>query len=59
MYRNDKVDIEIYSITGKKLKSITNYNLDKNISLLFLQKGVYLIKILNNRTSETIKIIRK
>ncbi|MCL7765366.1 T9SS type A sorting domain-containing protein [Polaribacter sp. Z014] len=57
--KNDKVDIEIYSITGKKLKSITNYNLDKNISLQFLQKGVYLIKILNDRTSETLKIIRK
>ncbi|RYH73052.1 T9SS type A sorting domain-containing protein [Flavobacteriaceae bacterium 144Ye] len=57
----DKVDIEIYSIEGKKIKTITDYNFNyiQNISLSNLTKGVYLVKILDNSTSESLKIIKK
>ncbi|QNK77968.1 T9SS type A sorting domain-containing protein [Winogradskyella sp. PAMC22761] len=60
-FNNEKVNIEIYSVDGKKLKYFTNYNLDdnQNIPLSYLVKGVYILKISNNRTSEILKIIKK
>ncbi|MGJ8746083.1 T9SS type A sorting domain-containing protein [Polaribacter sp.] len=60
-FSSEKIDIEIYSIDGKKLKSISNLNLDYNldIPLFFLTKGVYILRIWNGKTKETLKIIKK
>ncbi len=58
---NEKVDIEIYSVDGKRIKTITDHNFsyNQNIPLAYLTKGVYIIRISNNKTSENLKIVKK
>lgn len=57
---NQKADIGIYSMDSKKIKSINNYVFDanQNIHLGHIAKGVYLLKISNQFTTEIIKIIK-
>ena len=49
-------NIEIYNISGQKLKTIKN----KNFDISDLAKGVYYIKIISDeKNSETFKVIKE
>ncbi|TDP61103.1 T9SS type A sorting domain-containing protein [Flavobacterium dankookense] len=54
---NDEIQsLEIYEITGKKLKTEqTNF---KNIDILYLRPGIYIVKIKSNDMTKTIKLLK-
>ncbi|MCK7590744.1 T9SS type A sorting domain-containing protein [Subsaxibacter sp. CAU 1640] len=52
------VNIEICSAEGKKVKTITNYNLQNELDLSSFKNGIYFLKIYNQSGIQVIKIIK-
>jgi len=52
-------EIEIYDMLGKKVYSTVLYNNNKEINVSHLNSGVYMIKIIENNSSATRKLIVK
>ena len=51
--------IEIYSVTGQLVKSFINKFSDESLSISDLQKGVYLVKIIDNNDNQATKKLIK
>lgn len=52
-------EVEIYDMLGKKVYEITLYGNNKEINISNLNPGIYLIKVKENNTSATRKLVIK
>lgn len=52
-------EIEIYDMLGKKVYEITLYGNNKEVNISNLNSGIYLIKVKENNTSATRKLVIK
>lgn len=55
---NDKYQIEIFDIHGKKIYSASLYN-DKSINLSHFQSGLYLVEIRSKTKTKQLKLIKR
>ena len=44
--------IEIYNVTGQLVKTFTNKFSDEALSVSELQKGIYLVKVIDNNNNQ-------
>jgi 1,4-alpha-glucan branching enzyme len=51
----DTKRIEIYSVTGQLVKTFTNKFSDESVSVSDLQKGIYLVKVIDNNNNQATK----
>jgi len=47
--------VEIYNVTGQLVKTFTNKFSDESLSVSDLQKGVYLVKVIDNNNNQATK----
>ena len=52
-------EVEIYDMLGKKVYEVTLYGNNKEINISNLNPGIYLIKVKENNTSATRKLVIK
>jgi hypothetical protein len=54
-----KAMLSIYDMAGKKILEVNEYSSGENIQLHHLAKGLYLVKVDSDETSETLKFVVK
>lgn len=54
-----KAMLSIYDMAGKKILEVNKYSSGENIQLQHLAKGLYLVKVDSDETSETLKFLVK
>ena len=52
-----QVSINIFDVSGKMIYSLENYNSGEVISINNIEKGIYLLKVEQNKSIETIKFV--
>jgi len=55
-YNNTTLSVEVFTMLGQKIKVFENINTTETLDLSDLTSGVYLLKISNNETTQSIKI---
>lgn len=51
--------IEVFNVLGQKVKEFTMFSNTQNLDVSELQQGVYLFRISNNGTNETLKVYKQ